>query len=427
VHGLEWARHGSPSSTQRLDPPLFSRAVQKDALRYAEGAVPPAPSPLLPLSPRRLLFLLGVVTVVVLAYLLRGVLVPLFFAFLLAYALDPIVDRLEALRVPRTVGALLVMVIMCGVTVTALVLAVPYVIDEFRLAGEQFPEQMRALKERLDPWVWQVFHINLPHTWGELASKIAEEIRARTPDFIQGSMVALFGTLNVILIVVATLIVPVFALYLLIDFDRNVERAKWLIPRRWAPVVGSIAAEIHRTLGGYVRGQLTACFVLSLLYAAGLKIAGVRLAAPIGFMTGMLAFVPYIGFSIGMSMALAMAILGWQGPNHILAVLSVMLLVQVLDGMVITPRIVGKSVGLRPIEVLLTMMAAATLFGFLGVLLAVPLGAVVKILVGRAMSVYLDSDFYRRPPESITEMSRESMAELSEIKKGSALPSHTGS
>jgi predicted PurR-regulated permease PerM len=386
------------------------------------------PSSLFPPSPKRLLFLVGVVTTVALTYLLRGVLVPLFFAFLLAYALDPFVDRLEALKVPRTLGAVLMMVLICGATITALVLAVPYVIDEFRLAGEQFPEQMRALKERIDPWVWQVFHINLPHTWGELASKIADEMRARTPDLIQGSMVALFGTLNVILIVVATLIVPVFALYLLIDFDRNVERAKWLIPRRWAPIVGSVAAEVHRTLGGYVRGQLTACFVLSLLYSAGLMLAGVRLAAPIGFITGMLAFVPYIGFGFGLSMALGMAVLGWQGMNHVFAVISAMLLVQLLDAMVITPRIVGKSVGLRPIEVLLTMMAAATLFGFLGVLLAVPLGAVIKILVGRATTLYLGSNFYLRPPdEPVASMSGEAMAELSEIKKGSVLPSRTRS
>jgi predicted PurR-regulated permease PerM len=321
---------------------------------------------------------------------------------------------------------MLVMALITGVSITVLILAVPYLIDEFRLAGEQLPDQLRALKERLDPWAWQVFHVNLPHTWGELASKIADELRARTPDLVQGSMVALFGTLNVILIFVATLIVPVFALYLLIDFDRNVERMSGLIPRRWAPVVGSIAAEIHRTLGGYVRGQLTASLVLSVLYSAGLIMAGLRLAVPIGFITGMLAFVPYVGFGMGLSMAIGMALLDWRGPNHFIAVVAAMLVVQILDGMVITPRIVGKSVGLRPIEVLLTMMAAATLFGFLGVLLAVPLGAVVKILVGRATTVYLGSDFYRRPPSAIpVEVSSEAMAELAEIKKGSVLPSRT--
>jgi predicted PurR-regulated permease PerM len=142
----------------------------------------------------------------------------------------------------------------------------------------------------------------------------------------------------------------------------------------------------------------------------------------------MLAFVPYIGFGFGLSMALGMAVLGWQGMNHVFAVISAMLLVQLLDAMVITPRIVGKSVGLRPIEVLLTMMAAATLFGFLGVLLAVPLGAVIKILVGRATTLYLGSNFYLRPPdEPAASMSGEAMAELSEIKKGSVLPSRTRS
>jgi predicted PurR-regulated permease PerM len=376
-------------------------------------------------SPRRWILLAAFAAILVLTYLLRGVLIPLFFAFLLAYALDPFVDRLEAVKVPRPVGAILMMGLICGATITLLILAVPYFIDEFRLAGEQLPEQLRALKERIDPWAWQLFHINLPHTWGELIAKIGDELHARSPDIVQGSMVALFGTLNVIFIVIATLIVPVFALYLLIDFDRNVERVRRLMPRRLAPLVGSIALEIHRTLGGYVRGQITACILLSLLYSSGLMLAGVRLAVPIGFITGMLAFVPYVGFGFGLSMAVGMTLLDWQGVNRLLAVLSVMLLVQVLDGMVITPRIVGRSVGLRPIEVLLTMMAAATLFGFLGVLLAVPLGAVMKILVGRATAVYLESDFYRRPPASLPDISPASHAELSEIKKGSALPSRT--
>ena len=383
---------------------------------------PLAPAPTA--SPRRLVFIVGLATALAFVYLLRGVLIPLFFAFLLAYALDPLVDRLEAIKVPRSAGAMLVMTVICGVGITSLLLVVPYLIDEFRLAGEQLPEQMNALNERLDPWVWQVFHIHLPHSWGELASKIAEGARARMPDVIQGSTDALFGTLNIILVFVAALIVPVFALYLLIDFDRNVERFQKLLPRRWVPLVGSIASEIHRTLGGYVRGQLTACAVLSALYAGGLMLAGLRLAVPIGVITGMLAFVPYVGFGIGISMAASIALLDWHGANHVLAVLAVMFLVQILDGMAVTPRIVGRSVGLRPIEVLLTMMAAATLFGFLGVLLAVPLGAVVKILLSRATGVYLGSDFYLRPPAPV-EAPVTAVTELPPVKTGSVPPSRT--
>jgi len=376
-------------------------------------------------SPRRLVFIVGLLIGLVFVYLLRGVLIPLFFAFLLAYALDPVVDRLERLKVPRSIGALLVIVVINGAGITALILFVPYVIDEFRLASEQLPEQMRALKERLDPWVWQEFHVNLPRTWGELASGVAESARTRMPDLIQRSTAALFGTINIILVFVAALIVPVFALYLLIDFDRIVRRFQGLIPRRWAPLAGSVAFEVHRTLGGYVRGQLTACAVLSALYAGGLMLAGLRLAIPIGVFTGMLAFVPYVGFGIGVSMAVSIALLDWHGVDNVIAVVAVMFLVQILDGMAVTPRIVGKSVGLRPIEVLLTMMAAATLFGFLGVLLAVPLGAVVKILLSRATTVYLGSDFYLRPPPGPAEAVSPPVTELAQVKTSSVPPSRT--
>ena len=161
-----------------------------------------------------------------------------------------------------------------------------------------------------------------------------------------------------------------------------------------------MAKQIHKTLGGYVRGQLTANIVLGALYATGLRIVDIRLAVPIGVLTGMLAFVPYIGFAVGLTLALAMAVLDWQGAGQVVGVVAVMSLVQILDAMVVTPRIVGRSVGLAPLEVLVTMMGAASLFGFLGVVLAVPLGAVVKILVQRAVKAYLASDFYKRLPVS---------------------------
>lgn len=347
---------------------------------------------------RRLAVAAAAVAALALAWELRGVLVPLFLAFLVAYALDPFVDWLEARRVPRTIAAVLVMGGLFALGIAILLVAVPYLVDEFRTAGEQLPGQLHALEQRVEPFVAGTLHVQIPHTWGELASRLHAELEARIPDLAQGIAVALFGTLNVILIVVGTFIIPVFALYLLIDFDRIAARAHTLVPRRFAPFVESVAAEIHGTLGSYVRGQFTANLVLAALYATGLSLVGLRLAIPIGVITGVLAFVPYVGFATGMLLAVTMALLDWHGANHVAATVGVMLAVQLLDGMVITPRIVGESVGLRPIEVLLTMMAAATLFGFLGVLLAVPLGAVVKILVGRLTELYLASSFYSALP-----------------------------
>jgi predicted PurR-regulated permease PerM len=344
---------------------------------------------------RRALALGTIAAVFAIAYVLRGVIVPLFFAFLLAYALDPFVDLLEARRISRSLAAPVVMLAIAGVLGLVLIYAIPMFIDELRAAAADLPQQLRGFEDRIEPWLWQNLHFKPPHTMSELGTQLQDKVREQFPDLVSAASVALFGTLSYLAVILSALIIPVFALYLLIDFDRIVARTGQLVPRRWYPQVADVARQVHRTLGGYVRGQLTANIVLGALYAMGLRLVGIRLAVPIGVMTGMLAFVPYIGFGCGLLLALSMAALDWQGPGRLLAVLAVMLGTQVLDGLVITPRIVGRSVGLAPLEVLLTMMAAGTLFGFLGVLLAVPLGAVVKILVQRTVKAYLASDFYR--------------------------------
>jgi phosphoribosylaminoimidazole-succinocarboxamide synthase len=345
---------------------------------------------------RRAVAFATVAAVLGFAYVLRGVLVPLLFAFLLAYALDPFVDWLEARRIPRSLAAPIVMLAIAALLVVVVMFAIPMFIDELRAAATDLPSQLKGLEIRVEPWLWQTFHFKPPHTMSELGAELRDKLQEQFPNFVAAASVALFGTLSYLAVVLSTLIVPIFALYLLIDFDRIVERGAQLIPRRWYPQIAGVARQIHRTLGGYVRGQLTANIVLGALYATGLRFADVRLAVAIGVLTGMLAFVPYIGFGCGLLLALSMATLDWQGPGRIFAVLAVMLGVQVLDGLFITPRIVGRSVGLAPLEVLLTMMAAGTLFGFLGVLLAVPLGAVVKIIVQRIARAYLESEFYGR-------------------------------
>jgi predicted PurR-regulated permease PerM len=347
---------------------------------------------------RRIMTVAGVVVALLLAYMLRSVLVPLFLAFLLAYALDPFVDRLEALKVPRSLGAFLVMIGILGLFVLGLVYAIPLFVDELRAAAADLPTQLQNLQSRAEPWLWTHFKLKIPHTAGELSKAFGDKAQAQGPGMMGTALQALFGTLSYVGVALSALIVPVFALYLLIDFDRIVSRVEELIPRRWAGSVSDVARQIHKTLSGWVRGQLTACIVLAALYATGLRIIDIRLAVPIGVLTGMLAFVPYVGFGIGTLLAMSMAILDWHGVGTVVGVSAVMGVVQILDAMVITPRIVGRSVGLAPLEVLVTMMAAGSLFGFLGVLLAVPLGAVVKILVQRGVRAYIASNFYRFRP-----------------------------
>jgi predicted PurR-regulated permease PerM len=344
----------------------------------------------------KVLIALGILAALGLAYVLRGVLVPLFLAFLLAYALDPWVDRLERLKVPRALGAALVMFGILASVATVLIFAVPMFIEELSQAASELPAQLQGLQTRAEPWLWKTVHVKVPHTIADLNKALGDRAQATIGGMLSTGAMAVFGTLGYLAVVLSALIVPVFALYLLIDFDRIVARLRQLIPRRWAEPVSDVATQIHKTLGGYVRGQITTNIVLAALYATGLRVVDIRLALPIGVLTGMLAFIPYIGFAIGLTLALAMSLLDWHGPGQVLAVGVVMVSVQILDGMVVTPRIVGRSVGLSPLEVLVTMMAAGTLFGFLGVLLAVPFGAVVKILVQRGVGAYLKSAFYAR-------------------------------
>lgn len=347
---------------------------------------------------RRLLPWIGAAGALALAYALRGVILPLFLAFLVAYALDPVVDRLERWRIPRAVGAPLVMLTLVALVVTATFLGVPFAVDEFRSASERLPQELGSLRHRIEDLMWGRYHYRLPETWSELFAKYGDDLRSQLPEAskIGG---AILGSVGLIFVLLGTLIVPIFALYLLGDFDRIVKQAELLVPRRWAPGVADLMREIHTTLGRYVRGQLLTNLILACLYATGLSLTGVRLAIPIGIVTGLLSFIPYVGLVLGAVLATLMALLDWHGPGQIAGVLAVMATVGVLDGMVITPRIVGGSVGLKPLEVLLTMMAAGTLFGFLGVLLAVPIGAVLKILLHRAVMAYLASSFYTLPAQ----------------------------
>lgn len=347
---------------------------------------------------RRWLLVVGVLVGVVLTYTLRSVLVPLLLAFLIAYALDPVVDRLVRWRVPRPLAAVSVVCAVLLFVIGVLILVVPVFVQQFQEAASTLPEKALRLRDRTEPWVWATFKIRIPRTPGEVVLRTFDALRTQGPMVLGGLSGAVTGTFRALALSVGVLIVPVFTIYLLIDFDAVVTRSAKLVPRRFYPKVSSIASDIHRTLGQYIRGQVTANIVLATLYSVGLHFVGIPLGVPIGVLTGLFAFVPYVGFGFFFSVALILAVLEGSGILTVLGVIAVMGAVQLLDAFIITPRVVGGAVGLKPIEVLLTMMAAGTLFGFVGVLLAVPIGAVLKILVHHAANSYLRSEYYLQEP-----------------------------
>jgi predicted PurR-regulated permease PerM len=334
-------------------------------------------------------------------YWLRDVLTPIFVAFSLAYLLDPLVDRLEAWRVPRPAGIAIVLVGVFGAVALFLGLVLPGIAADVAGVLRELPQQLAALWAGIEPWLEQR-GIEVPHStteWSErlrtYASDIASSILAPAGNAL-GSLLG--GTLNVVGSVAAALVVLVLAVYLLNDFDRITAGLAELIPRRWRGTVTRYARDIDQMLSHFLRGQLTVMAILTVLYSVAYALLGVRLAVPIGIIAGILNFIPYLGSGFALVAGLLMSLLDgwhlWQLVGVVLAYTAV----QALEGFVITPRIVGHTVGLSEVWVLVALFAGGELFGVLGVLLAVPAAAVAKIFLAPTVRYYRRTALFRDGP-----------------------------
>jgi predicted PurR-regulated permease PerM len=194
------------------------------------------------------------------------------------------------------------------------------------------------------------------------------------------------------------LIVPVFAIYLLYDFDRIVAGTRDLTPPRWRGTLVTYAREIDNVLGHFIRGQLVIMAILAVLYGGAYTALGVRLAIPIGLLAGMLNFIPYLGSAFALVAGLLMLLIGGGSLMQMVGVLIAYTVIQSLEGFVITPRVVGKTVGLRDVWVLFALFVGGELFGFMGVLLALPFAAVAKIFVARGVTAYRATDLFLGQP-----------------------------
>lgn len=330
-------------------------------------------------------------------YLLRGVLTPVFFAFLIAYLLDPLVDRLESWRLPRALAIVVIFVLGVGALALLALLVAPAAVRELGTFARNFPSALQDLVARIQPWLAE-HGIPVPHNLPEAVAQIGGDVealagRAARPAFaalqwLVGSTATLVGAL------VAAVIVPIFATYLLYDFDRMVTTVAELIPANARPRTYALFRDIDVALGRFVRGQLTVMAILAVLYGLAYAIVGVPLAALIGLVAGLFSFIPYVGAGLALMLALVMSVLGGQELTRLIWVLVAYGAVQLLEGFVVTPNVMGSKVGLSSIWVLFALMVGAELFGFLGVLLAVPTAAVLKVLVVRAVDGYRRSALF---------------------------------
>ncbi len=341
-----------------------------------------------PAVPRPLLYLALAAGGLWLVYLLSPILTPFLLAAALAYLCDPLVDRLEARRLPRALGTALVLLgLLLAFVLLALILA-PLVQAQLRLLLAQLPRVLEWGQETLLPWIQTAFGVDLLldqariSDWLKGHTAELAKLGAYLPQLAGGGLALLGFLVNLVL-------VPVVTFYLLRDWDRVMAHlADWL-PGPIRPRVEAIAREVDAVLAEFVRGQLAVILVMALFYSLGLWLAGLDYALAVGLIAGVLVFVPYLGVIVGVLLGTLAGLAQSGGLAALIPVWGVFALGQLLEGMVVTPRLVGERVGLHPVAVIFALMAFGQLFGFFGVLLAIPASAALLVAL-RHLRAQLD-------------------------------------
>ncbi|WP_332814528.1 AI-2E family transporter [Ramlibacter sp.] len=328
---------------------------------------------------------------------LGPVLTPFVVGAVLAYALTPLVDRLDEAgrgRVPRFVAVVLVELLFIVVLVSLFLMVVPILAKEIPLMREQVPVLFKWLDGSVRPWLAQ-FGIDVALDLQSLKTQVLRYLQANYEEAVTSLLSSLkIGGSVAFAVVFNAVLIPVALFYLLLDWDRFVHRVLELVPPRVRPAVDSFTQEADQVLGQYLRGQLLVMLTMATFYSAGLALFGLDLALPIGLFTGLAMFVPYLGFGIGLVLAILAGLLQFASAKALVMVAVVYGCGQVIEGFFFTPRLVGERIGLHPLAVIFALLAFAQLFGFLGVLVALPATALLLVAIRRVRTGYMGSRLY---------------------------------
>lgn len=331
----------------------------------------------------------------ILLYLLKSVLLPFVAGILVAYFLDPLADRLERAGCSRTLATTIITAGFFLAVGLGVVVIFPLLQDQIVGLAHRMPAVIDAVRERAQPLIERL-HTQLTDEQvaklKDAAGGYAGEAVKWVTQFVKG---LLSGGVAVFQLISLLIITPLVSFYLLRDWDRIVERFDTLLPRDMAPTIREQMAAIDTTVAGWVRGQATVCLILGIWYGLGLTAVGLEFGLVVGFLTGLISFIPYFGCGIGLVIALGIALAQFGIGAKIVMVVGVFVVGQIVEGYFLTPRLVGEKVGLHPVWVIFALFAGGALFGFTGVLLAVPVAAVIGVLIRFAISRYKESELYR--------------------------------
>jgi predicted PurR-regulated permease PerM len=346
---------------------------------------------------RQLFFwLLVLAAFIVFLTIFSSILLPFLAGMALAYFLDPVADRLQRLGLSRLMATIVILVAFVVVFALSLMIIIPLIFTQ----AADFLQKMPGYISRLQAFITDTTQSTIVPDWLEGQMAAIKENSAKLLE--QGAL--FLGTLfqqlwnsGMALLDILSLfiITPVVAFYLLLDWDHMVEKVDSWIPRDHVEVVRQIARDMNVTIAGFVRGQGSLCVILGIYYAVGLSLVGLNFGLLIGFFAGMISFIPYVGSLVGLVLAIGVALVQfWPDYIWIAVVLVIFFSGQFLEGNILQPKLVGKSVGLHPVWLMFALLAFGALFGFVGLLVAVPAAAAIGVLVRFGIQRYLDSDLY---------------------------------
>lgn len=339
-------------------------------------------------------WLLSLGVAILLLWLLSGILLPFVAGMAIAYFLDPVNDRLEGWGLSRGLATWVVTIFCTLVLIVILALVLPAAISQLIDLIERLPgmfESVRASAERL-----------LLRMDSDVADNLIEQARSalsgafsNVASLITNAALGLLsGGAAVINLIGLAVLTPIVSFFLLRDWDRMVAKIDTWLPRPHAPTIRRLALEVDETLAGWVRGVLVVCISLSIFYAAGLTLVGLPSGLVIGLAAGMLSFIPYLGALLGFLISVGLAFVQFDSWLPIGAVAAIFFIGQAVEGNILTPKLVGDRIGLHPVIVMFAVLAGGALFGFVGVLLALPVAAVIGVLTRFALRQYLQSRLY---------------------------------
>lgn len=346
---------------------------------------------------QRLLLILGTIAALLFAlHLFSSILLPFVLAALTAYLLDPIADRLEAVGVPRGLAAILLVVALLALIIAFLLLFYPLILAQISILISLIPQYIRLLSDLIQQsLLWLEENLGPEFVDQRLRQLALNQVNTMI-GWLTGAIASVVGggvqLINVLTLIVVT---PIVAFYLLRDWPKIIARLDSWVPRRYAPTVREIAAEIDRILSAWVRGQALVCLILALFYATALTAAGLQLGLIVGLTAGILSFIPYVGTLTGFVVGIGMAAAQFGTWSGVLTIAAIFVFGNVVEGYVLYPRLLGERVELHAVWVIFALFAGGAVFGFLGVLLAVPIAAAIGVIVRHWLRRYLASELYR--------------------------------